>query len=78
MVRKITGWDINGRPFSESEHKKSWIRETLNQTYPQYLRSYARIKSAEQRKKQRVVRVRKVKRKSQRTNAFGFPVVRGW
>ena len=43
MVKKLTGWGTRGRPFSESEFKRSYIRvNTSVKKYPDYLKRVAK------------------------------------
>ena len=41
IKRKIAGWGVRGRPFSQTEFKRSNIKTSLKMTYPQYLSSVA-------------------------------------
>lgn len=48
---KYSGWDVNGRPFSMSEWKKSWVRG--RGSYAGYLESYGRISKLESRRRKK-------------------------
>jgi len=43
VMKKITGWGIRGRPFSQSEFKRSHIKTAHKLSYTGYLSDIARF-----------------------------------
>ena len=38
MVKKMfVGWGIKGKPFTREQFKKSYLKKSSKQTYPQYM-----------------------------------------
>jgi len=47
MVRKMTGWGTRGRPFSEKEFNRSYIKSRFTvKKYSEYLKHIARTMSS--------------------------------